>query len=119
MTDDQDNPYQTPGVASETPPPSTRLFVWCAGCVFGCAAVGGLIGLAIGGALGVFVPGYYEAVFGGSGTAVNPVAVGIGLGLTQGCVFGGVVGVVLVAINLWYRSRLVAKENDGPRGDAT
>jgi len=74
--------------------------------VFGSAFLGGLIGLGIGAALGTFVPGYYRSVFhGGDNPQFDSVAVGIGQGLTQGVVFGGVVGVVLVWMYYRYQSR--------------
>ena len=52
------------------------------------------------------VPGYYRSVFsGGHLPGFDPVAVGIGQGFSQGVVFGGAIGLVLVAMFYWYRSR--------------
>ena len=74
--------------------------------MFGCAFLGGLCGLGIGAALGSFVPGYYRSVFSnGADTSFDPVAVGIGQGLTQGVVGGGTIGLALVAMFYWYRLR--------------
>jgi hypothetical protein len=80
--------------------------MWTLGTVFGAAFAGGVLGLMIGAALGTFAPGYYRSVF-ASGNSANfdPVAVGIGQGLTQGVVFGGLIGLALVAMFYWYRSR--------------
>ena len=43
----------------------------------------------------------------GAGLAVGMAGLGcgIGQGLTQGVVFGGIIGLVLVAMFYWYRSR--------------
>ena len=74
--------------------------------MFGSAFLGGMLGLAMGAALGTFAPGYYRSVFvHGSDPNFEPLAVGIGLGLTQGAGFGAFIGLVLVGMFYWYRSR--------------
>ena len=104
-----DNPYHSPRSESTTSAPAPRLLLWSLLTVFGSAFLGGAIGLAIGAALGVFVPGYYRSVFvGGNSPGFDPVAVGIGQGLTQGIVFGGCCGLAAVAMFYWYRSRTLS-----------
>lgn len=103
------NPYDAPAAdsAAWTPAPPIPIFR-SIGIVFGCSVLCGLIGLAIGAMLGWVAPGYYRAIF-SSGDAANfdPVSVGIGLGLTQGVVFGGINGLALVALHYWYLTRLM------------
>lgn len=66
----------------------------------------GASGAGLGAALGVFSPGYYRSVFSnGDSPTFDPVAVGIGQGLTQGVVFGTLVGLLLVAMFYWSRTR--------------
>ena len=85
-----DNPYESPQESPEDQLPSTRRFLWSASAVFGCLLVGGVLGAGIGAALGAMVPSYYRSVFSaGDDPSFDPLSVGIGLGLTQGCVFGG------------------------------
>ncbi len=101
-----DNPYRSPKPVAIPPAATPSLLLWSAAAVFGCTILGGLLGLAIGAALGTLVPGYYRSVFsGGHLPGFDPVAVGIGQGLSQGVVFGGAIGLVLVAMFYWYRSR--------------
>ena len=69
--------------------------------------LGGLGGLAVGAGIGYFVPNYYRSVFSsGNEPHFDPVAVGIGQGLTQGLGFGLIAGVALVVAFWWYKSRL-------------
>ncbi|QDV27578.1 hypothetical protein Q31a_59700 [Aureliella helgolandensis] len=99
-----DNPYNSPQ-NDAIPPAPPRLLLWSLGAVFGAAGVGGVLGLLVGAGLGTFAPGYYRSVFaGGTSPTFDPVAVGIGQGLTQGIVFGGLIGLALVAMFYWYRS---------------
>lgn len=99
-----DDPYSTPTTESQPPKPS--LIFWSIGAIFGAAIIGGLVGLAVGACLGTYAPGYYRSVFrNGDALSFDPLAVGIGQGLTQGIVFGGVIGVAAVALFYWYRSR--------------
>lgn len=86
-----DNPYSSPQQSNRPANPS--LLLWTIGAVFGSAFVGGTIGLGLGAALGTFSPGYYRSVFSiGDSRNFDPLAVGIGHGLTLGVVFGAIVG---------------------------
>ena len=106
-----DNPYDSPKNASVKNVSSPMPLLWSAVTVFGSAVTGGLIGMGIGAALGLLVPGYYRSVFpNGVDPNFDPVAVGIGQGVTQGVVFGGVIGLVLVGMFYWYRSRTARPE---------
>lgn len=98
------NPYETPQHLAN--PTSPSVLFWTLGAVFGSAFAGGLIGLCLGAALGRFSPGYYRSVFAnGESPTFDPVAVGIGQGATQGIVFGAMVGLILVGMFYWSRSR--------------
>jgi hypothetical protein len=69
------------------------------------AAIGALIGFLLGKA----APGYYRSVFGGgSDPLFDPVAVGLGQGLTQGLVLGAGVGLILVLSNWWKEAKLAS-----------
>ncbi|MCA9139108.1 MAG: hypothetical protein KDB00_20185 [Planctomycetales bacterium] len=99
-----DNPFDPPrpddGDATKQP----TMMVWSVAVVFASALIGGLIGAGIGAALGSFLPEYYRSVFsGGQSPNFDPVAVGIGQGLTQGVGGGGCIGIVLVALFYWHR----------------
>ncbi len=62
--------------------------------------------MLIGAALGTFVPGYYRSVFSnGDNPSFDPVAVGIGQGLTQGVGTGLAVGIALLAVHYWRQTR--------------
>ena len=101
-----DNPYDSPNHVSSASGPSPIVLLWSVLTVFGTSILGGLIGMGIGAALGSFVPGYYRSVFArGTHPGFDPVAVGVGQGLTQGIAFGGIVGLVLVGLFYWYRLR--------------
>jgi hypothetical protein len=107
------NPYKSPKPAKPgvNSPASPRLLIWSVGTVFGSAVAGGVLGLLIGAALGAFAPGYYRSIFiNGDSPSFDPLAMGIGLGLTQGVFLGGLVGIVLVALFYWYRSRSIARQ---------
>jgi hypothetical protein len=76
------------------------LIVILSGIAF--ALAGGLIGWTIGTAM----PGYYRAVMrSGNEPWFDPVAVGLGAGLTEGLVCGVMVGCVIVLAVAWYNSR--------------
>ena len=99
-----EKPYDAPHQSAPSANPS--LLLWTIGAVFATGSLGGLLGALLGAALGSFSPGYYRSVFSnGDSPNFDPVAVGIGLGLTQGVVFGTLVGLALVAMFYWYRSR--------------
>jgi hypothetical protein len=68
------------------------------------AVGGGLIGYG----LGAFAPDYYHSTFGhGPQVQLNPVALGLGLGVTQGLICGLVAGSVVVLAVAWANSRQV------------
>ncbi len=97
------NPYVPP---EEDGTASPSLMVWTIGAVFGCSFIGGLSGVSLGAGLGAFWPGYYRSVFpNGDSPNFDPVAVGIGQGLTQGVVLGTFVGLVLVSMFYMFRLR--------------
>lgn len=80
-----ENPYDAPQVAAVARSAHLASLLWGVIAVFGCACLGGILGLGIGAALGSIVPGYYRSVFrGGADAHFDPIAVGIGQGLTPG-----------------------------------
>ena len=100
-----DNPYEPPQQTRRQTVPS--LLFWSIGAVFMTGLIGGTLGTLIGYALGSLSPGYYRSVFSqGNSPTFEPVSVGIGLGLTQGILLGIVVGLFLVAMFYWHRTRL-------------
>ena len=73
------------------------------GIAFGC------FGALAGYALGSVAPDYYRIVFRiPSDIAINPAQAGLGLGVTQGCVSGLIIGLVIVVAVAWYNSRVAA-----------
>jgi hypothetical protein len=100
------DPYDAPTDATIRAAVSPIPLLWSVVVVFGCAALGGLLGLGIGAGLGACVPGYYRSLFrAGGDPQFDPIAVGIGQGLTQGLVFGGIIGLLLVAMWYWHQAR--------------
>tara|TARA_R110002049_G_scaffold305056_3_gene501137 strand:+ start:89733 stop:90083 length:351 start_codon:yes stop_codon:yes gene_type:complete len=98
------NPYDTPQDVHRSAAP--RRLLWSMAIVFGSSIAGGVLGLAIGATLGYFVPGYYRSVFsGGDLPGFDPMAVGIGQGITQGIILGTGVGIILVALQFWFEHR--------------
>jgi hypothetical protein len=92
--------------------------------IFGFTAVGGALGCLGGYLLGTYNPAYYRGVFaGGQRPEFDPVAVGIGLGLSQWAAGGLVVGVILVFVLTWHdlRCRQIAADAARPtaREEAT
>jgi hypothetical protein len=102
-----ENPYHAPKHVTKVTASSPAPLLWSAVVVFGCTIAGSTLGLTAGAALGTFAPGYYRAVFSNGGEPhFDPVAVGIGQGVTQGTGFGALIGLALVAMFYWYNTRL-------------
>jgi hypothetical protein len=81
--------------------------------IIGMTVVSGALGCLGGFLLGKFNPAYYRAVFKADERPdFDPVAVGMGLGLTQWSAAGVVLGVVLVLVLTWYdlRCRQIAAD---------
>ena len=88
--------------------------VWAAGVVAILSVLGALGGLAIGLVVGIFFPGYYRAVvFSGGEPGFDPVAFGVGAGLTQGAGAGLFAGLVIVALYYWHQARDRRRVVDG------
>jgi len=105
-----ENPYDSPKHATKVAASNPAPLLWSAVVVFGCTIAGAMLGLTAGAALGTFAPGYYRAVFFNGGEPhFDPVAVGIGQGVTQGTAFGAVIGLALVAMFYWYNTRLTRR----------
>lgn len=105
------NPYDSPERTDHSTGPS--ILFWTIGSVFATGVLGGIAGCLLGAALGTFFPGYYRSVFSnGASPNFDPVAVGIGQGLTQGVTLGTLVGLALVAMFYWYRSRMQNQPKD-------
>jgi hypothetical protein len=86
--------------------------------LFGTTITLGLIGSSIGYSLGRFNPGYYRTVFrNGAEPDFDPVAVGIGQGLTQGTVGGVAVGMALIALFTWRDIRMQRTPADSKISD--
>lgn len=80
------------------------------GVLLAFAAVFAVVGTLLGLGLGVFNPGYYRGLIpGGDSPDFNPVDVGIGLGCSQGSIFGVVLGIMAVVGLAWRRSRASAQ----------
>jgi hypothetical protein len=73
--------------------------------VGGTAVCCGLIGTVLGAGMALLIPDYYRAVFGAvDDPSFEPLAVGLGLGLTQGTIGGLVVGcVVILSVAIYSR----------------
>lgn len=91
---------------------SERAFRIVLMAAFGGAFLGGLVGFL----LGLLLPHYYASVFSGP---VDPLQTGIGLGVSQGLLAGGLFGLGVVAILAWREVRLKEiesrKREDYPR----
>ncbi|MFK7766202.1 MAG: hypothetical protein AB8B55_03085 [Mariniblastus sp.] len=108
-----ENPYVTPKSLSQLRPTrKPSVLLWAMVTVFSSTIIGGLLGSLTGWAVGTFAPGYYRFVFGidDSTPDFHPTEVGIGLGMTQGLGLGACVGVLIVGLFFWYRTR-IAKLN--------
>lgn len=78
-----------------------------------CTMSGGLLGVAVGSLLAIFFPGYYIETFGlEEFNTASPLAMGIGLGLTQGLGGGAAVGVAVDAIGVWYLTRTASQVSE-------
>lgn len=74
--------------------------------ILGSLIVGGLLGAGVGGLLGRLMPGYYKGIFADPHDPdFNAVQVGLGLGMTQGMIFGAVIGLGISAIVAWHEVR--------------
>jgi len=91
------------------------------GTIFGAAIFCTLAGGILGWAIGCFWPEYYQIVFGRAAqqAAFDPVAVGVGLGVTQGAVAGLVVGCAAALLVAWVTIRRTPGPRSTPEGDVT
>lgn len=79
-----------------------------AGCTAVCGALGGLMGYLI----GRFAPGAYSAFFPPRhGQEIDPIQVGLGLGIPQGMLVGVAIGIIIVVIVTWYEIRTREKSD--------
>ena len=79
-----------------------------AGCAVVCGALGGLMGYLI----GRFAPGAYAAFFPARhGQEIDPIQVGLGLGIPQGMLVGIAIGIIIVALVTWYEIRTREKSD--------
>jgi hypothetical protein len=103
------NPYRSPEVECGcNTHMRAPLMTWGKGIAIVAATtvLGAIVGAALGFTLGRFVPAYYRSVFSrGNSPDFDPVAVGIGLGFSQGTAVGVFVGLALVAAIAWFKSR--------------
>ena len=107
-----DNPYDAPKVMPSAVTGSPAPLIWSVVTVFGSAMTGALLGLGVGAAIGRFAPNYYRSIFSNGGDpSFDPMAVGVGLGLTQGAGLGTLAGLILVALYYWYRTRTARIRN--------
>jgi hypothetical protein len=105
------NPYESPrGTLAEGEAPVVKpaLSLWTAtGYVFAMSFVGLVFGGLMALAIGAIAPGYYRSLFRGiDDPAFDPTSAGVVLGLLQGLGGGAVLGVAILAIYLWYLTRL-------------
>jgi hypothetical protein len=71
--------------------------------------VGSAVGALIGAAVGAWLPGYYQAVVPRQpGHEIDPIQVGIGMGLNAGLFAGGLLAMLLLILSAWraHRSQL-------------
>ena len=77
--------------------------------IIGSAIFFAVAGGAIGYLLAITIPQYYRDVFrAGQNPDFDPVAVGLGLGITQGAIAGLLVGAIVVIAVTWYNVRKLA-----------
>ena len=106
-----DNPYGAPTVLDDAPF-VRRSDLMTAGkavaTVAATAVICGLGGLGVGLLIGTVFPEFYRATISAARQpGFNFAAFGAGLGMIQGFGVGLVVGVFIVAILCWYRSRMI------------
>lgn len=82
------------------------------GLVFlaGAAMLGALMGLTLGGLVGWIAPDYYRAIFHRASPELNPVSLGVGLGLVQGGGGGAALGAALLFARWWLVGRKLSAE---------
>jgi len=104
MEQRDDNPYASP---TEPAGPAVYPLVSAraVGFVVGMTLCGAIVGAGAGSVTGALAPGYYDAMFGGSGARVNPSQLGFGLGLTQGAGGGFVGALAMMAITYFLKFR--------------
>ena len=74
--------------------------------IVGFTAFGAGTGVGAGYFLAIVFPAYYQTVFARSdGSDVDPVSLGVGLGLTQGMALGAIIGFATVSVLCWYDLR--------------
>ena len=79
-----------------------RAVIFCVSTTLVFTILGGLVGYC----LGRFLPDYYRSVFRNGGDSdFDPIAVGLGLGLSQGITAGAILGVVVLVGMLWHDRR--------------
>lgn len=104
-----ENPYRTSDSPTPFEPSTEReplSLRQAALFVLVTSLIGGGLGTVAGACLGWLLPGYYRGVFaGGQATDFDPLAVGIGLGASQGAMLGSVAGLALVIAYWWFHQR--------------
>ena len=74
-----------------------------------CAVAGGIMGHLI----GLLAPSAYYGLSGASAhPSFSPVEFGVGLGIAQGALVGGFLGIAIVAIVTWYEIQTDKREPD-------
>lgn len=64
------------------------------------------------------MPNYYRFVFTrGDAPDFDPLAIGTGLGVTQGLIAGVVIGLILVALLVWHYNRVAERAKPSPNPD--
>ena len=81
--------------------------------VVGTAIGFGIAGTGIGAFLGRFTPAFFRLSFFGGSENLNPLELGIGLGLVNGLIWGLVIGVLVVGIVSWKETRMSQEDQTG------